>query len=302
MAPPRPPKPGQQSEELYENIGSNSPHVLRTNISPQSDNMGKVSSPSFTRIHHRHQNSAPERFIFPSTVVPVSLGVTQTNHVSSSANSPVVNRRTNSSGSVTSPPAGQGGLTSPPVNGRASPSRNISVDSIYHNTAVLSPPPSGGSLNNQPLYSNGDTANSQSGSRKDMDSVYDVPKSLNVSLPIAPPSSCSRNTTTTIHKYVNATAGIITHPVRDNQNNDINRDGDLSKEKHLYTNGEGSSSAFWSQGTALELSRQPVNENHYDIAPGMTEEMKPNRPPKPRNLSDPTALEGTPAYTIIYSG
>lgn len=213
--------------------------------------------------------------------IPTSRG-------NSAANSPAATRR------VTNSPT----LKSPPVNGRASPARNISVDTIYYNTGVvtsphsvssntevvISPPPcdisstlpplmtntgviitpplTNGVVDSQPLYSN-----SESASRREIESMYDVPKSLNISQPIAAPAACSANGVT-VHKYVNAAAAaVMTRPARDNQNNEILPTGD-------------------SLGSTLD--------NEYDIRSQDMESGydKPHRPPKPRNLSDTITLEG----------
>ena len=97
--------------------------------------------------------------------------------------------------------------------------------------------------------------------------MYDVPKSLlNISQPIAAPVITETNTT--VHKYVNAAAGIITRPLpaRDNQNNEIMTSG----------------------------STASLIEGRYDLGPGRPseEDNKPHRPPKPRNLSDTNTLDG----------
>ena len=299
LAPPRPPKPSH-TEDLYQNIGNNSPLLLRNSPHP-TDNFN-VTSPSTNNriINHRHQNSAPERFIFPSTIntLPLNQPI-PTSRGNSAANSPAPTRRTTDSPT----------LRSPPMNGRASPARNISVDTIYYNTGVvtsphstssnaevvISPPPNSAGSVQSPLlltYSNSDNntgvatsttfphsngassvdsqpiySNSQSASRSEIESMYDVPKSLlNISQPIAAPVITETNTT--VHKYVNAAAGIITRPLpaRDNQNNEIMTSG----------------------------STASLIEGQYDLGPGRPseEDNKPHRPPKPRNLSDTNTLDG----------
>lgn len=143
-----------------------------------------------------------------------------------------------------------------------SPARNFSVDSLYHNTASLSCPTNGAT------HSDANSAQS----RQQVDSLYDIPKSLNVAANIPAPSQCAGSVTQTVHKYVNASAGIVTR-----------------------VNGQGALPAHSDSPSPdgdIELVRQPVDDNHYDLGPGSQAESRPGRPPKPRVLSDNTNLDG----------
>ena len=221
-APPRPPKPGQPAEELYQNIGSNSPLSLRSkegdvHLSP---NVLRVNPPT---------NLNNDKFTFPNS----------TN--SSSHNSPAAGRKTELDGRVS-----------------PSPASRISVDSLYHNTATL-------------LSSNGANTNglTKAQNRQDIDSLYDIPKTLNVSAAIPAPPQCSGGLGQTVHKYVNASAGIVS------------KSADGVDE--------------------IELNRQVVDDNHYGLSPCSQVEERPHRPPKPRILSDTIIRDGGYLHSIVLS-
>lgn len=96
-----------------------------------------------------------------------------------------------------------------------------------------------------------------------------------MSTAIPAPSQCAGGIAQ-VHKYVNASAGIVT------------RAGATTAASRLTEQNDSPSP----EGGEVDLVRQPVNDNHYDLSPGIRVETKPTRPPKPRVLSDTTTLNG----------
>ncbi|XP_067943932.1 GRB2-associated-binding protein 1-like isoform X3 [Watersipora subatra] len=220
LVPPRPPKPGQAPEELYQNLSATSPITTSSNH----------TSPNFLRINNNNL-TGNERFTFTH----------------SPGTSPAVIKRHEA------------------IEGRVSPAPNLVSDSLYHNTAALL------------SYTNGATNSKQS--RKEVESLYDIPKSLNITASIPPPQ-CSGGV---VHKYVNASPGIVSK-VKTEQTPSV-----LSESPSPVSE-------------EVELERHPVMDNHYDACPVDQMDDKPTRPPKPRMLSDPTTLEGMeefPSHPIL---
>lgn len=249
VAPPRPPKPGVPPEEIYQNISSNSPLLVRNSqLSPTHNRTNNISA---------HTALASDRFIFPG-----SSSLSAANSVN---NSPAVLRRTDY------------------VDGRVSPARNISPDALYHNTASFS----SASTNGANHLSNGV---SLAQTRKEIDSIYDIPKSNTIPIDTPIPTQCAGVGAQTIHKYVNASPGIVSKS-RDNSN-----------PMTLQQSSDQQVQSLLGQPIGLQQSLSHLDssvgvvDNHYDPSPRRRPDDIPVRPPKPRILSDPTALDGLYIY------
>lgn len=96
-------------------------------------------------------------------------------------------------------------------------------------------------------------------SLSDLDSMYDVPRRVGLA-PLQPPPPCS-STAVKVHKYINAASKIVSTEGTTNDSAPVSGNGDAQIESDVFVAG--------------------------------MEEMPPRRPPKPRNLSDPTTLDGT---------